>query len=66
MNLYVSDGRNLVPVVLSLSLVTEPGEGWKGERFIGTFESIEELNKAINAVEIPLYWELKVDIQDKE
>lgn len=56
---------NEVPVVFSLELVTEPGEGWRGSRLIGVFDTIQELNKAINAIEVPLYWELKVDLQDK-
>lgn len=57
---------NGVPCVMSLSLVTEPGEGWRGERFIGgPYESMAELNEAINRTVVPEYWQLKVEFQDK-
>lgn len=63
MKLYTFDGQ---PVEFGLSLVTEPGEGWKGQRFIGEYRTVEELSKAINAVEVPVYWQLQIDIRDAQ
>lgn len=53
------------PVVFTLWLVTEPGEGWKGSEYIGSYETLDELNKAINSTEKRDYWEFKVDLHDK-
>ena len=55
---------NGVPVVISLALVTEPGEGWQGRQFIGSYTNMKDLNAAINSTEVPLYWQLEVDFQD--
>lgn len=61
---------NGVNVVMSLELVTEPGEGWIGSQYLGeAYRTTEELNKAINnaiAEGIPVGWMLKVDFQDDE
>lgn len=55
------------PVVFSVELVTEPGEGWKGSRFIGgPFRTLDEVNCCINEhrEKVPVGWMLKVDFQD--
>lgn len=56
------------PVVFSLSYVTEPGEGWKGSYLVGSYDTLEELNAALPRaiLDCPVYWELKIDFQDKE
>lgn len=54
-------------VVMSLSVRTEPGEGWTGEEYFGEFRDMESLSAAINeriAAGIPVGWELRVDFQD--
>lgn len=53
------------PVVMSLSLVTEPWRGWKGREFIGTYYSMKELNDAINKLEVPLYWMIEIEFEDE-
>lgn len=57
---------NGYPVVMSLMLVTEPGEGWKGSTFIGEYRSTSELNAAIaeHKDKVPIGWMLEVDFQD--
>lgn len=55
---------NGLPALFTLELVTELGEGWKGSQYIGEFANLEDLNKAINAIEVPLYWELKISFGD--
>lgn len=62
MNQLVHNG---VEVVFTLSVVTEPGEGWRGSRYIGSYDNLTNLNNAINSTEVPLYWELQVDLNDK-
>lgn len=59
---------NGVPVVMSLSIVTEPGEGWKGSRLLATCNSMQELTDAINDAlneGVPDFWQLEVDFQDE-
>jgi hypothetical protein len=56
------------PVVMSLHLVTEPGEGWKGSRLLATCNTMQELTTAINDAlneGVPDFWQLEVDFQDK-
>lgn len=57
---------NGYPIIMSLRLVTEPGEGWQCSRYIGSYETIDELNKAINDLDVPMYWQIKIDFEDKE
>lgn len=56
---------NGCPVIMSLSLVTESGEGWKGYKFLGAYTDMESLSEAINKLDVPLYWQIEVDFQDK-
>jgi len=53
------------PVIFSLRVVTEPGEGWKGSRFIGSYDNLKDLNRAIAMTDVPLYWVLEIDFEDK-
>lgn len=57
---------NGYPVVMSLSIVTEPGEGWKGSTFIGEYRCTKDLNAAIaeHKDRVPVGWMLEVDFQD--
>lgn len=55
---------NGYPVLISLHLVTEAGEGWRGSELIGSYHSMRELNKAINSLTVPMYWEIQVDFED--
>lgn len=50
---------NGVEVSISVSHVTEPGEGWKGSKLIAECSSLEELNKVINdpRLQPELYWQ---------
>lgn len=59
---------NGVPVVMSLHLVTEQGEGLKGSRLLASCNTMQELTDAINdAINegVPDFWQLEVDFQDK-
>lgn len=49
-------------VGFTLSIVTEPGEGWKGEQFIGHYDSLKLLNRALNELNVPEYWQIKIDL----
>lgn len=60
-NDIVVDGQ---PALFALEIVTEPGEGWMGSRLIGEYDTLQDLTKAINAVEVPMYWELKITFVD--
>lgn len=53
-------------VVLSVHYVTEPGEGWKGSRFVGEYANLEELNKALPDIiqDKPDYWNIEINFQD--
>lgn len=55
---------NGYPVIFSLRLVTEPGEGWKGSQFIGSYDNLKDLNRAIAITDVPLYWVLEIDFED--
>lgn len=57
---------NGYPVVFELSMVTEPGEGWKGSRQLAVCKTVEELTAAINdhMDEVPDFWLLEVQLQD--
>jgi len=57
---------NGYPVVMSLMMVTEPGEGWKGSTFIGEYRCTKDLNAAIaeHKDNVPIGWMLEVDFQD--
>lgn len=55
---------NGYPVVFELSMVTEPGEGWKGSRQLAVCKTVEELSAAIAKAEVPEYWQLEVKLQE--
>lgn len=55
---------NGYPVVMSVHLVTEPGEGCKGSRYIATCYTMEELNQVLRETTVPEYWCIEVDFQD--
>lgn len=57
---------NGYPVVMSLRMVTEPGEGWKGSTSIGEYRCTKDLNAAIaeHKDNVPIGWMLEVDFQD--
>lgn len=57
---------NGYPVIFTLELVTEPEDGFTGSRYCGAYPTLQELNKAINAIEVPLHWMLKIDFQEIE
>lgn len=57
---------NGYPVVMSLRIVNEPGEGWQASEFIGAYDNMKDLNEAINKLEVPLYWQIQIDFEDKE
>lgn len=58
---------NGYPVVMSLELRTEPGEGWVGSRFLGEYTCMKSLSEAINKhrEDVPIGWMLVVDFQDE-
>ena len=53
--------------VISVSHVTEPGEGWQGSILIAECKNMKELNTIINdhRNKPDLYWQWKVEFQDK-
>lgn len=53
------------PVVFEVRLVTEPGEGWRGQRQVAVCETIQEVNKVLQNLEIPPYWMVDIELQDK-
>lgn len=57
---------NGYPVVFTLRYVTEPGEGWKGSQYVGSYKTLEELNEALAGAkeDCPPYWQLEVDLAD--
>lgn len=57
---------NGYPVVMSLRIVNEPGEGWHTSQFIGTYENMKDLTEAINNLDVPLYHQIQIDFEDKE
>ena len=59
---------NGFPVDFVLRFVTEPDEsGWKGSQYVGTYESTDALNDAINMCKnnCPVGWELEISFVDK-
>lgn len=57
--------HNGVPVVFEVRLVTERGEGWKGMQSVAVCETIEEVNKVIYDLEVPAFWMIDIQLQDK-
>lgn len=63
--MYENLEMNGYPVIFSLRLVTEPGEGWKGTQYIGSYKTLAELNAAVNELKVPLYWMIEIDLEEK-
>lgn len=58
---------NGYPVIISVSHVTEPGEGWKGTTLVAVCYSMVELNEVLNLPknQPEPYWQWRVDFEDK-
>ncbi|MOA68403.1 hypothetical protein D3C78_1960120 [compost metagenome] len=58
---------NNIDCVISVEHVTEPGEGWKGSKFIAECLSMKELTSVLNDPknQPEMYWVWKIDFQDK-
>lgn len=55
------------PCVISVSHVTEPGEGWQGSILIAECKNMKEVNSIINNFKNKPdpYWQWKIEFQDK-
>lgn len=53
------------PVVFEVRLVTEQGEGWRGQQQVAVCETIQEVNKVLQTLEVPPYWMVDIELQDK-
>lgn len=55
------------PVIMSLELRTEPGEGWIGSEPLGEYTCMKALSEAIHKhrEHVPIGWMLVVDFQDE-